>query len=366
MGDIQLLIPQVHFCQHFPTHITNQPWSRPEETGKIFIFMGGLYNVFIAKHIILRRIEFGYYGLAQFNSNRYGVELKQASALALAATSFLNSLGNNLQGRMITPMQNLRAYGKAPFTIAVIHGGPGAGGEMAPVARKLAPYYGVLEPIQTAVTLEGQVQELRKVLESQSHSPVILIGFSWGAWLSFIVAARYPALIKKLILVGCAPFEERYTAALHEIRLIRLDADEKTEFESLLQGLNNPATKDKDRLLARLGALAFKADAYDALLDQVDETDRIDQKGDIFQSVWDSAAKMRRSGELLALSEHIQCPVVAIHGDHDPHPAEGVGEPLSGVLRDFRMVVLEKCGHTPWIERQARDRFYSVLEAELL
>lgn len=119
-------------------------------------------------------------------------------------------------------------------------------------------------------------------------------------------------------------------------------------------------------MLARLGTLALKTDTYDALTDQVAEADQVDQRGDIFQSVWDAAAKMRRSGELLELAKHIQCPVVAIHGDHDPHPAEGVEKPLSGVLKDFRFVVLEKCGHTPWIERQARERFYSVLNAALL
>jgi hypothetical protein len=32
-------------------------------------------------------------------------------------------------------MKNLRTYGKAPFSVAVIHGGPGGGGEAAPVAR---------------------------------------------------------------------------------------------------------------------------------------------------------------------------------------------------------------------------------------
>jgi len=37
--------------------------------------------------------------------------------------------------RIGTPMKNLRKYGKAPFSIAAIHGGPGAPGEMAPVAR---------------------------------------------------------------------------------------------------------------------------------------------------------------------------------------------------------------------------------------
>ena len=35
-------------------------------------------------------------------------------------------------------MQNVHTYGKAPFTVAVIHGGPEAGGEMAPLARELA------------------------------------------------------------------------------------------------------------------------------------------------------------------------------------------------------------------------------------
>jgi len=44
-------------------------------------------------------------------------------------------------------MDTLRKYGKEPFSIAVIHGGPGAGGEMAPVARELSSHWGVLEPI---------------------------------------------------------------------------------------------------------------------------------------------------------------------------------------------------------------------------
>ncbi|MHA2061833.1 MAG: alpha/beta fold hydrolase, partial [Candidatus Sifarchaeia archaeon] len=35
-------------------------------------------------------------------------------------------------------MKNLRIYGNKPFNIAVLHGGPGAPGEMAPVARELS------------------------------------------------------------------------------------------------------------------------------------------------------------------------------------------------------------------------------------
>ncbi len=50
-------------------------------------------------------------------------------------------------------MKNLRKYGEAPFKVAVIHGGPGAPGEMAPVARELSSVSGVLEPLQTATTI---------------------------------------------------------------------------------------------------------------------------------------------------------------------------------------------------------------------
>ncbi|MFH1652023.1 MAG: alpha/beta hydrolase, partial [Chloroflexota bacterium] len=54
-----------------------------------------------------------------------------------------------------------------------------------------------------------------------------------------------------------------------------------------------------------------------------------------------------------------------IHGDADPHSAEGVKVPLSRVLPDFRFILLERCGHEPWIERAARDTFYKILRSEV-
>ena len=259
-------------------------------------------------------------------------------------------------------MENLKKYGKAPFRIVVVHGGPGAAGEMEPVARELAAGWGVLEPIQTAASLEGQVEELKTVLENNSDVPIILVGFSWGAWLSFIVAARNPALIKKLILVGSGPYKEKYAAKIQETRLSRLSEEERTEFESICRTLDNPAIEDKDTAFARLGALALKADAYDP---EIDKSEEIDCRADIFQSVWPEAAKLRSSGQLLELAEHIKCPVVAIHGDYDPHPAEGVQKLLSAILKSFRFILLKNCGHKPWIERQAREEFFRILQEEL-
>ncbi len=233
---------------------------------------------------------------------------------------------------------------------------------MAPVARELASGGGVLEPLQTAAALEGQIEELKTTLETNGDLPVTLIGFSWGAWLSFIFAATYPAIVKKLILIGSGPYEERYVASTQETRLNRLSEEDIAEVKSLIRVLDNPAAEDRNTAFARFGALFSKVDAYDPI---VYESEVIDYQVDIFQSVWKDAAELRRSGQLLELAKRIECPVVAIHGDYDPHPVEGVQKPLSAILKNFRFILLKNCGHRPWIEREAREKFYEILKAEL-
>jgi pimeloyl-ACP methyl ester carboxylesterase len=119
---------------------------------------------------------------------------------------------------------------------------------------------------------------------------------------------------------------------------------------------------EKNVCLARLGALFIKADAYDPLTLEIEV---LEHQQELHQSVWKEAKELRSSGRLLDLGKQIQCPVVAIHGDYDPHPAQDVQEPLSAVVGRFRFILLKNFGHLPWIERQARDSFYATLKGEL-
>ncbi len=259
-------------------------------------------------------------------------------------------------------MKNLRIYGKKPFNIAVIHGGPGAPGEMAPVARQLSSIRGVLEPLQTAKSLKGQVRELHTVFKENADLPVTLLGWSWGAMLGFIFAAHYPSSVAKLILISSGAFEDKYAADIMKTRLSRLGEEDRAEVLSLMDSLDAPAIGDKNTLMARLGKLISKADSYDPL---PSDDEVLECQYDIYRKVWKQAIGMRSSGQLLGLGKKIRCPVVAIHGDYDPHPAEGVREPLSRVLKDFRFILLEKCGHKPWIEKDARDKFFEILKGEI-
>ncbi len=259
-------------------------------------------------------------------------------------------------------MKNLRTYGNPPFNLAVIHGGPGAPGEMASVARELSSLGGVLEPLQTAVTLEGQVRELKEVLEEHGNLPVTLIGFSWGAMLSFIFTALHPQFVKKLILISSGPYEEKYAANIMKTRISRLGKKDWANFINLTETLNGPAAKNRNEALCGFGKLMSKADAYDPL---PHEDELLECSYEIFKGIWEEASILRGSGKLLELGREIRCQVVAVHGDYDPHPFEGVRKPLFRILKDFRFILLEKCGHRPWIEREAKERFYEILKQEI-
>ena len=154
-----------------------------------------------------------------------------------------------------------------------------------------------------------------------------------------------------------------------------LGEEEGRQVRSILAILDgqNDGDCEKNRLLARMGELFLRADSFDPIDDIVPnecksmESDYsiIPCHADIYQSVWKEASHLRQTGELLQLGEKILCPVVAIHGDWDPHPAKGVSEPLQATLKRFQFILLENCGHKPWIERRAKDKFYSILR-ELL
>lgn len=256
----------------------------------------------------------------------------------------------------------LRRYGRPPYRVILLHGGPGAPGTMAPVARQLGRRRGVLEPLQAEASLEGQLGELRELLERHAQPPAALVGSSWGAMLGYIFAARYPSLVRKLVLVGSGVFEERYAASIWPGRLSRLTPAERSQAQSLRAAWEDPTRPDRQAAMGRLDRVLTRADTYDPL---TLDTGVTEVQPKVHRGVWAEARALRASGQLAELGRQIRCPVLAIHGDHDPHPAQGVREPLARVLADFRFVLLEQCGHLPWIERRARRAFFALLEAEL-
>ncbi|MCK4265227.1 alpha/beta hydrolase [Candidatus Babeliales bacterium] len=259
-------------------------------------------------------------------------------------------------------VKNLRKYGKSPYNVVVLHGGPGASGEMAPVAKELSKMHGILEPLPKKLTIDGQLEELKNILQIEASLPITLIGYSWGAWLAFIFTSQNPSFVKKLILLSSGPFEESYVSSLANTRSRRLTEEDKLKRNDLLKIINSSASMDKSKIFLDLVKYFKKTDSYNPLKDTNEE---IEFNYDVYESIWKEASELRKSGKLLDFGKKIHCPVVAIHGDYDPHPVEGVEKPLSVTLKKFHLILLRNCGHTPWIEKEAKEEFYKVLKREL-
>jgi len=261
---------------------------------------------------------------------------------------------------------NIRTYGSKPYNIAVIHGGPGAPGGMAPVAKEISKKYGVLEPMQSEDSIDGQVFELKELLERNGEFPVILIGHSWGAWVSYIFASRYPNLVNKIILVGSGSFEDNYISSMNSKRENRLTDEENLRVEVLFQLLNEPNNPNKKEVFREFGELMTKADSFSPIcIENESENESLDFQPEVFQNCMKEINKLRSSGELLELGKAIKCPVIAIHGEYDSHSFEGVEKPLSKVIKNFKFILLKNCGHSPWNEVYAKDKFYEVIFSEL-
>lgn len=261
------------------------------------------------------------------------------------------------------PGANVRTYGEPPYKAAVLHGGPGAAGYMAPVARELSDSAGILEPLQTTDTLEGQIDELRDQLTHHADQPVVLIGSSWGAVLALFMAADNKELVRRLVLIGSAVFDKASSSRIEGHRLGRLSENDRSSYEIIQRNLETASGAERDRLMNVWGDLLFKSDVYDPVTKDLEV---LETRYDIFKSVWSDFVVLRdRPGYLKSQFSGIDLPTIVIHGEYDPHPIDGIRPFLEECISDVRFEILPRCGHYPWIERQARKRFFAILREEI-
>lgn len=257
----------------------------------------------------------------------------------------------------------IRKYGNPPYRVAVLHGGPGAPGYMAPVARGLAESVGVIEPMQTKDSVGGQIDELIEQVTAHADQPVTLIGSSWGAVLALFAAARNEIDIAKMILIGSAVFDSKNSAGIEGRRLERLNPEKNRRYHELKAAMKSAEEEDAVRLMDEWGSLFFETDLYDPITRDLEV---IEVQYELHKKVWADFVAMRdRPGYLRDEFSKIDIPVIVIHGEYDPHPIEGIRPFLESCIADIRFHILPECGHYPWIERKAREEFWEVVRGEI-
>lgn len=255
----------------------------------------------------------------------------------------------------------VRRYGVEGPLVAVLHGGPGAAGSVASLARELVPSCRVLEPLQrrsgpVPLTVSRHVADLAAILAE----PAILVGWSWGAMLGLSFTAAHPARARSLILVGCGTYDAAARAAYHDAMAERLGAAGRARQAELRRQLEQAAdAATRDRIGAALGNLASRAQAFEPVAE--DGAAEFDAAG--HEETWRDVLRLQDNAVEPQAFTAITCPVLMLHGRDDPHPGPAIRDSLLPYLPHLEYVELSRCGHVPWLERWGRKPFLrSLLE----
>jgi pimeloyl-ACP methyl ester carboxylesterase len=253
--------------------------------------------------------------------------------------------------------------------VVVLHGGPGAPGSARSLAVALAARgLFVLEPLQRrsaeadgeALTVARHVEDLAEAAPARAA----LVGHSFGAMLGLSFASAFPGRVTALALVGCGTYDE---AARRELRA-RLAArmgsagSARSEALALASALERDPTA-RDALLAERGALHDAAQSVDAERDPGDDALPPDAAG--HDATWRDVLRLQAEGVEPAAFARIRAPVRLFQGADDPHPGPAIRDALRAHVPALGYEEFARCGHSPWLERAAREAFLASLAAFL-
>jgi len=253
----------------------------------------------------------------------------------------------------------IREYGTSGPPVLVLHGGPGAPGYMAPVARGLADSFRVLEPLQRAsggqpLTVARHVADLHESVESRCGGMrPALVGHSWGAMLALAYAAAHPGRAASLVLIGCGTFDPAARDRMLATRQERMDDSLRLRMERLPEEFPHP-----DQRLSVLANLIMPMDSYD-LVSADQEVEACDARA--HQETWEDMVRLQEEGVYPAAFSAIEAPVIMLHGAVDPHPGRMIRASLEPHIPQLEYREWERCGHYPWLEKAIRDQFFAVL-----
>lgn len=259
----------------------------------------------------------------------------------------------------------LRRYGTSGPIVVVLHGGPGAPGCAAPLARALGRDFSVLEPLQRRsgeipLTVERHVLDLAEIAPPRAA----LVGHSWGAMLALSFASRFPERVSSVALVGCGTYDLTTRASFQAATKARLGPERCAHLDELERRLDTEEDAHKrDELLAQVGAMHGEAMSFDPVADGGEDNVEVDERG--HEETWQDCLRLQREGIEPAAFAAIHAPVIMLHGDDDPHPGPATHALLRRWMPQLEYVGFPRCGHEPWTERHAREAFLAALRTWL-
>jgi len=254
----------------------------------------------------------------------------------------------------------VRHYGLSGPLVLVLHGGPAAVGDVAPVAKGISGSFHAVEPWQrgsggSPLTVARHISDLYELsADLGGGSPVAIVGHSWGAMLALCFAAEHPSQVGPIVIVGCGTFDQSSRSTMQAIIEERMGDDVRDRIRQLSADTTDPA--DQFIQTFKLTRQIYDYDPIVPYADK-DECEPFDVRA--YDETWRDMRRLQDDGTYPRAFAAIESPVLMIHGQYDPHPGKMIRESLLPHIPQLEYRELEGCGHSPWIEKSARELFFS-------
>lgn len=216
------------------------------------------------------------------------------------------------------------------------------------------------------ITWRTQVEDLAEVIREFDLERPIIVGYSWGGLLAMLYAAEaatagsIPAP-SALVLIDPASISRQFRAAFEEEFARRQSGP---EIQRMRRELTEANLRERDPDAYRQRTFELSVAGYFADPARARDLTPFRVSARVQQSVWESLGDydLIADGRLAA----IQAPTLIVHGRQDPIPLES--SERAAAAMHARLVVLENCGHVPYVERptemfQAIDTFLREVDA---
>ncbi len=247
--------------------------------------------------------------------------------------------------------------------LIVLHGGPGLSQDyLQPYLSKLAENHFVIfydqrgsgrsegEIDSTYINLSVFLNDLEAIRQHFGLEKVSILGHSFGGFLAMHYAISHPEAIDKLILLNSAPSSSEGWALLVEEYYRRMapfmeEIERLQASEEFAAGDPGTVAHYLKTLFRTYCAIPEKADELNFLASPQANINFIKTSEILRQTLFASPFDLRE--ELKKLS----CKTLIVHGDKDTIPLS-TAETLHTNIRDSKLVVIEDCGHFPYVEKE--------------
>lgn len=245
--------------------------------------------------------------------------------------------------------------------LVVVHGGPGLGHDyLYPHFRQLASAHRVIFYDQRGngrsaaladgkATIDQHVEDLEGVRASYGLETMKLAGQSWGAIIALNYALKYPKRVERLVLLEPAPGSTTYLAPGNAAIRERLGEEGRKTVAALTA---SDAFRQGDaQAFKQFMRLWMGAYFHDRALAGRLGFDYFDQ--DRVKKFFESGTAMQpylTAFDLYPRLREITCPVLIIHGESDPVPAEAVTR-MREALPNATLDMVKECGHFVHLEK---------------